>query len=46
MSKLAESPVDRSSQPKKKFSSLFCAICVEDDADNNLHAAGSLHATQ
>ena len=42
----AESPVTRSSQPKKKFASLFCTICSEDDFDYNLHAAGSLHATQ
>ena len=45
-SKEAESPVTHSSQPKKKFSSLFCAICSEDDFHYNLHAAGSLHATQ
>ena len=45
-SKEVESPVTRSSQPKKKFASLFCAICSEDDFDYNLHAAGSLHATQ
>ena len=44
-SKEAESPVTRSSQPKKKFASLFCAICSEDDFDYNLRAAGSLHAT-
>ena len=42
----AESPVSCSSEPKKKFASLFCAICSEDDFDYNLHAAGSLHATQ
>ena len=42
-SKEAESPVTCSSQPKKKFASLFCAICSEDDFDYNLHAAGSLH---
>ena len=45
-SKEAESPVTCSSQPKKKFASLFCAICSEDDFDYNLHAAGSLHVTQ
>ena len=45
-SKEAESPVTHSSQPKKKFASLFCAIYSEDDFDYNLHAAGSLHATQ
>ena len=28
------------------MASLFCAICSEDDFDYNLHAAGSLHATQ
>ena len=45
-SKEAESPVTCSFQPKKKFASLFCAICREDDFNYNLHAAGSLHATQ
>ena len=45
-SKEAESPVTCSSQPKKKFPSLFCAICSEDDFDYNLHTAGSLHTTQ
>ena len=45
-SKEAESPVTRSSQLKKKFASRFCAICSEDGFDYNLHAAGSLHATQ
>ena len=45
-SKEAESPVTRSSQPKNKFASLFSAICSEDDFNYNLHAAGSLHATQ
>ena len=45
-SKEPESPVTSSSQPKKKFASLFCAICSEDDFDYNLHAAGSLHVTQ
>ena len=35
-SKEAESPVTTSSQPKKKFASLFCAICGEDDFDYNL----------
>ena len=45
-SKEVESPVTRSSQPKKKFASLFCAICNENDFDFNLHAAGSLRATQ
>ena len=45
-SKEAESPVACSSKPKKKFASLFCAICSEDDFDYNLHTAGSLHATQ
>ena len=45
-SKEAESPVTRSSQPKKKFASLFCAIYSEGDFDYNWHAAGSLHATQ
>ena len=34
------------SQPKKKFASLFCTLCSEDDFDYNLHAAGSLHVTQ
>ena len=28
------------------FASLFCAICSENDLDYNLHATGSLHATQ
>ena len=32
----------RSSQPKKEFASLFCAICSENDSGDNLHAAGSL----
>ena len=45
-SKETESPVTRSSQPKKKFASFVCAICSEDDFNYNLHAAGSLHATQ
>ena len=45
-SKEAEFPVIRSSQPNKKFASLFCTLCSEDDFDYNLHAAGSLHATQ
>ena len=45
-SKEAESPVACSSKPKKKFASLFCAICSEDNFDYNLHTAGSLHATQ
>ena len=45
-SKEAESSVTGSSQPMKFFASLFCAICSEDDFDYNLHAAGSLHATQ
>ena len=45
-SKEAKFPVTRSSQPKKKFASLFCTLCSEDDFDYNLHAAGSLHATQ
>ena len=44
--KEAESPVTHSSQPKKKLARLFCAICSEDDFDYNLHAGGSLHATQ
>ena len=30
----------------KVFTSLFCAICGENDSDDNLHAAGSLHATK
>ena len=45
-SKEAEFPVTWSSQPNKKFASLFCTLCSEDDFDYNLHAAGSLHATQ
>ena len=45
-SKEVESPVTRSSQPKKKFASLSCAICNENDFDFNLHAAGCLRATQ
>ena len=45
-SKEPEPPVACSSKPKKKFASLFCAICSEDDFDYNLHTAGSLHATQ
>ena len=45
-SKEAEFPVTRSSQPEKKFASLFCELCSEDDLQYNLHAAGSLHATQ
>ena len=45
-SKESESPVTRSSSPIKKFASLLCAICSEDGFDYNLHAAGSLHATQ
>ena len=45
-SKEARSPVTCSSQPKKKFASLFCAIWSEDDFDYNLNATGSLHATQ
>ena len=45
-SKETESPVTRSSQPKKKFASLLYAMCSEDGFDYNLHAAGSLHATQ
>ena len=45
-SKEAESPLTRSSQLKKKFASLLCAICSEDGFDYNWHAAGSLHATQ
>ena len=45
-SKKAKYPVTHSSQPKKKFASLFCIICNEDDFDYNLHAPGSLHATQ
>ena len=45
-SKEAKYPVTHSSQPKKKFASLFCIICNEDDFDYNLHAPGSLHATQ
>ena len=35
-SKEAESPFTASSQPKKKFASLFCAICGEDNFDYNL----------
>ena len=45
-SKKAKYPVTHSSQPKKKFASLFCIICNEDDFDYNLHAPGSLHTTQ
>ena len=45
-SKEAKYPVTHSSQPKKKFASLFCIICSEADFDYNLHAPGSLHATQ
>ena len=45
-SKESESSVFLSSQQKMKFDSLFCAICSEDDFDYNLHASGSLHATQ
>ena len=44
--KETESPFTRSSQPKKKFASLFCAIWSEDDFDYNLHAVEYLHATQ
>ena len=44
-SKESESPVTHSSQTKKKFASLFCVICSEDDFGYNLHAARSLHAT-
>ena len=42
----AKSSVTRSFQPKNKFSSLFCAICSENDFDYNFHAACSLHVTQ
>ena len=45
-SKEAESPVTCSSQAEKKFASLFCTICSEDDFDYDLHADESLHATQ
>ena len=34
-SKEAESLATRPSQPKKKFASLFWAICSEDDCDYN-----------
>ena len=39
-------PVTRSSIPKKDFGAPFCAICGEEDDENNLHAAGTLHATK
>ena len=45
-SKESESSVTYSSQTKKKFASLFCAIYSEDNFCYNLHAARSLHATQ
>ena len=35
-SKEAESPVTGSPQPMKKFPSLFCAMCSEDDFDYSL----------
>ena len=40
-----EKRVMRSSIDKKDFGALFCAICGELDDDKNLHAAGTLHAT-
>ena len=41
-----EKPVTRSSYEKKEFGSIFCAICGEEDNIQNLHAAGTLHASE
>ena len=38
--------VTRSSIDKQSFASVFCAICNQPDIIDNLHAAGSLHATK
>ena len=37
--------VTRSSIDKKDFGASFCAICGDVDNDENLHAAGTFHAT-
>ena len=35
----------RSSQEKRQFATIYCAICNNEDTSENLHAAGSFHAT-
>ena len=41
----SSTPSTRSSVAKKDFASYFCAICNQADLPENLHARGSIHAT-
>ena len=42
----SEKRTTRSSYDKNEFGSLFCAICGKQDDMDNLHAAGTFHATK